>query len=114
MQRLRSSWNSVRNAAAFIKTNKGSSANRHSVNSHAAFRSGRFTMVGSALDHDVIELKKQLGISYEIALLWVQHRVDSWELRECRKALADKLEACGDRKTRGILRALTERYALAA
>ncbi len=81
---------------------------------NAVFHLGHFAMVGSALDQDVIELKKHLGISYEIALRWVQHRVDTWELRECRKSLADKLAACGDRKTRGILGALVERYSLAA
>ena len=111
---LRSSSNADRTAAVSIKANKSSSANTNPVNTNAVFHSGYFTMVGSALDHDVIELKKQLGISYEIALRWVQHRTDCWDLRDCRKALADKLAACGDRKTRGILGALVERYSLAA
>jgi len=73
-----------------------------------------FKMVGSALDHDVVELKKQLGISYEKALKWVLRRVDNWDLRDCRKALADRLASGGNRKAMGILRSLVERYSLAA
>ena len=101
-------------AAASIKTNNGSSTNMHPMSANEVFHSGRFTMVGSALDHDVVELKKLLGISYEMALKWVQHRADSWDIKECRKSLADRLAAGGNRKAMSILRALAERYSLVA
>lgn len=97
---MKSSWSTDRIAAALCDSKK---ENRWA----GSFES---EMLESAQEHDAIELKKLLGISYESALKWIQGRADKWVRNECRKALEDRRELCP--KTRARLDALCEHYGL--
>ena len=81
-------------------------------NSKSCFYTNPIKLVNPALDHDSVELKKLLGISYQEACLWIQKRLDKYTLKDCQKILSEKLKNSNDRKLVSALNALNQRYSL--
>lgn len=108
---INSSWNADRIASVWGK--KG--ARRQNIPMD-------MRMADPALDHDAVEVKKLLGVSYETAVRWMQGSLGKWTLADCRNALEElqkrlkglqKRETPKDREKSDLLAALSTRYGLA-